>query len=218
MKLAAAIFSLFLTGIAFGQNVATATNRAQIRFTVENPRLDPAAYSLKIFEDGTGSYTASGGGESGGQQVERAIRVQEPLVSRLFGTARSDHFFAMDCEQPHSKVAFTGKKTLAYTGGDGSGSCSFNYSRDQSLNQIAAELMAVAYTLEVGTRLATEHLHDRLSLDAELESLQDAAHDSRALELGNIAQELESISNDDAVMDRARSRARSLLSEPASLH
>jgi hypothetical protein len=218
MRLAIAVFVLFTAGAAFGQNSASPANHSYIRFTFENPQLEPAAYSLEIYEDGTGSYSATLGSDSGAQSVKRAIHIHDPLLSRLFETARAHHFFAMDCQAPHSHVAFTGKKTLAYTGPDGQGACTFNYSHEQSLNQIANDLISVAYTLEEGTRLASEHLHDRLSLDGELESLQDAAQDRRALELGNIAPELESIANDDAVMNLARKRARALLIEPASLH
>ena len=215
MNKTAAILTLFFAGTALAHNPDASAGRAGIRFTFENPRLEPAAYSLQIYEDGSGSYTTSIG--SGGSEAEpevRAIRIHEPLRSKLFQAARSDHFFAIECEAPHSRVAFTGKKTLAYTGPDGAGSCTFNYSREQSVNQIASDLIGVAYTLEEGDRLKSEQLHDRLSLDAELESLTDAAQEHRALELGNIAPELESIANDEAVLERARTRARSLVSEP----
>ena len=71
--------------------------------------------------------------------------------------------------------------------------------------------MAVGYTLQVGTRLRQEHRYDRLSLEDELEGLQEAVRDGRALDPENIAPELEAIANDHAVMDLARARARSLL-------
>lgn len=218
MRIPVAVFLLFLSGAVFAQSPASPASRAHIQFAFENQQLQPAAYSLEIYEDGTGSYLVSSGGDSGSQSSERAIHIHDPLLSQLFNVARTHHFFAMNCEEPHNHVAFTGKKTLSYTGPDGTGSCTFNYSHDKTLNQAAADLMSVAYTLEVGAQLASEHLHDRLAVDGELESLQDAAQDHRALELGNIAPELESIVNDDAVMNRARARARALLLEPASLH
>lgn len=216
MKLIAAVFVL-MAGIASAQDPPPATGGAHIEFTVENHQLDPAVYTLEINKDGSGTYTATlGGGDVAPQAEKRAIQIHEPLLSQLFESAREDHFFAKECEAPHNHVAFTGKKTLAYTGPDGTGSCTFNYSREQNLNKIAYDLMSVAYTLEEGARLKNEHLHDRLSLDGELESLGSAAQDHRALELENIAPELEAIANDDAVMERARRRAQALLSEPAS--
>ncbi len=217
MKFAITIFALFLAGTASAQDAASTAARAHVRFTVENPQLDPADYSLQIYEDGTGSYSVSLSGDSPSQPAVRAIQIHEPLLSRLFEVARKQHFFALDCQAPHSQVAFTGKKTFAYTGPDGRGICIFNYSREQPINQIAADLMSVAFTLQEGVRLASDHLHDRLALDEELESLQEAAQDRRALELENIAPVLESVANDEAVMNRARARARALIVEPASI-
>jgi hypothetical protein len=136
----------------------------------------------------------------------------------FFQAARSHSFFTIPCEAPKSHVAFTGKKTISYAGPDGHGECTFNWSRDQSLNQLADDLMAIAYTIEEGRRLATEHVHSRLSLDAELEALQDAVKGRRALEIENISAELESIASDEAVMNRARNRARALLIGSDSKH
>ena len=122
----------------------------------------------------------------------------------------------MDCEASDTRIAFTGKKTVAYAGSDGNGQCSYNWSRDKELNQLAEDLMAIAYTLHEGNRLAIEHTHSRLSLDSELEILQEAAKDHRALEIENIAPVLDAIASDSAVMNRARNRARALLNGESS--
>lgn len=206
VKVLSTALIFFFAGAAFAQKTA------QIRFTFENQNLQPAGYTLEINEDGTGTYTDT---DTGSGAQPRAIRIHEPLLSELFATARAHKLFAMDCESGQRKVAFTGKKQLTYSGPEGNGSCTFNYSHEKALNDAAGNLMNVAFTLEEGARLASERVHDRLGLDEELGTLQDAAQQHRALEIGNIAPELESIANDDAVMDRARSRARKLLSESA---
>jgi hypothetical protein len=77
--------------------------------------------------------------------------------------------------------------------------------------KLAEDLIAVAFTLEEGRRLAVEHQHDRLSLDAELEELQDAVKSGRAQQIQNIAPQLNAIAADEKVLERARSRARQLL-------
>jgi hypothetical protein len=199
------------------------TASAQVTFAFEDAQLDPATYTLLIREDGSGHYQSTPGPAPApnaidgvaGAPVGRDIEVRDPLLSAFFQTARSHRLFATACDAPSSHVAFTGKKTVSYTGPDGHGECTFNWSRDQQLNQLAADLMAIAYTIDEGRRLATEHVHSRLSLDAELEALQDAFKDRRALEIENISAELESIANDEAVMNRARNRARALLSGSA---
>jgi hypothetical protein len=209
MKTAVAMCLLFACA-AFGLNPASSQNGANIRFSFDNPQLQPSAYTLQVFENGSGSYSAGGPDV---QAADQAIRVQDPLLAKLFQVARANHFFATDCESKQHGIAFTGKKTLNYSGSDGSGSCTFNYAHDAALNQLASDLMAVAYTLQMGERLKSEHRYDRLSLNSELEALQSAAKDRQALELENIAPELQSIADDDAVMNLARNRARALLSE-----
>lgn len=210
MKIAAIVIGVVLAGGALAQNSSAAETGAHVRFTVDDPQIQPRAYTLEINEDGSGTYAATYEAPSV-QHVNRPIRIHGPLVSQLFQAARKDHFFASNCADKHRRVAFTGKKTLAYAGPDGSGSCTFNYSRERDLNQITSALVAVGYTLQVGTRLRQEHRYDRLSLEDELEGLQEAVRDGRALDPENIAPELEAIANDHAVMDLARARARSLL-------
>lgn len=217
MKVAAVLLGLAFAGSVFGQTPTPPATRAHISFTVEQPQLEPAAYSLEIYEDGTGSYrasyTVSANGNSAPEPVERAIRIHNPLAAELFHEARSHHFFAFDCEARRDHVAFTGKKTMAYAGPDGAGSCTFNYSRQQWIDGLARDLEGVGYTLQIGVKLKREQRYQRLSLDGELASLQEAVQNRQALEIENIAPELKSILDDTTVMNRARERAYKLLSK-----
>jgi hypothetical protein len=215
---------LVLLTLAFGlwQTPAAAGGSPTIVFQFENPQLQPAAYSIEIHEDGSGHYKSTPAAptptiasdpadEITPQPQDRAIRIGEPLRTQLFAAARSHHFFAIACEAPKSHVAFTGKKTLTYSAADGHGSCTFNYSRDESLNRMVEELEAVAFTLEEGQRITIQHQHSRLALDAELETLEDAAKNGRALEIENIAPQLQSVVDDQEILLRARKRAKALL-------
>ncbi|HMD20494.1 MAG TPA: hypothetical protein VKH40_09240 [Alloacidobacterium sp.] len=197
---------------------AQQANTARIRFVFENPKLQPANYVLDINEDGTGHFHSEPGSADSSdpegiapQAANADIKIDEPLRSALFKTARSHNFFAVACDSAKSKVAFTGKKVLQYTGPDGNGSCTFNWSRDQQIMKVADDLIAVAFTLEEGRRLAVEHEHNRLGLDSELEELQEAVKGGRAQQIQNIATQLEAIASDEKVMERARLRARQLL-------
>ena len=203
-----------------GTLVASAqqTKAARIRFIFENPRLQPAGYVIDINEDGAGHFRSQPGSASSSdpetiapQSIDTDIKIEEPLRSDLFKTARSHNYFNVACESTKSKVAFTGKKALQYSGPDGDGSCTFNWSHDQQLMKVVDDLIAVAFTIEEGRRLTVEHEHDRLSLDAELEALQDAVKSGRAQQIQNIAPQLEAIAADEKVMERARLRARQLL-------
>lgn len=216
MKIVAVFLGLVLAGSACAHGESVQTQRAHVRFTVKDAQVQPAIFSLEIYEDGSGDYTASyvaSSQNAAGQQVDETIHIHGPLLEQLFRTARAHHFFAFACENSRHRVAYSGMKTMAYAGPDGAGSCTFNYSRDQWLNQISDELIGVSSMLEFGVRLKQEHQYDRLALDGELASLEDAVRDRRALEPENIAPVLEAIASDNAVMKRARDRARAVLSE-----
>ena len=197
---------------------AQQANTARIRFAFENSKLQPASYVLDINEDGSGHFQSEPGSIDSSdpegitpQATNADIKIDEPLLSELFKTARSRNYFAVACDNAKSKVAFTGKKSLQYTGPDGNGSCTFNWSRDQQIMKLADDLIAVAFTLEEGRRLAVEHEHNRLGLDSELAELQEAVKGGRAQQIQNIAPQLEAIAADEKVMERARLRARQLL-------
>jgi len=110
-------------------------------------------------------------------------------------------------------VAFQGVKRLSYSGPDGSGACEFNYSKDKEIEALGNSLMAVEYTIMSAARMEKLLQHDRLGLDQELENLTTAVHEGNAVEVGVIRETLTRIASDDQVMERARRKARLLLSE-----
>src|SRR5277367_5047027 len=119
---------------------AQQANTARIRFIFENPKLQPANYVIDINEDGTGHFHSEPGSAAtpdaesiAAQAVNTDIQIGEPWRSTLFKTARAHNYFNVACESTKSKVAFTGKKALHYTGPEGDGSCTFTWSRDQQL-------------------------------------------------------------------------------------
>jgi hypothetical protein len=111
------------------------------------------------------------------------------------------------------RVAFQGTKRLSYLGPDGSGACEFNYSKDKQIQALGDSLMAVENTVLYGARLEKLLHHDRLGLDKEMESLAEAAHDGNAIEMGAIRDTLTRIASDDQVLERARKKARLLLTQ-----
>jgi hypothetical protein len=213
-----------LAGVVFGAGLlascvaAHAQAPATVTFRFENQQMQPAKYTITLHEDGTGHFHAEGGAAnpddiaalpSEGQ--DRAIQVTAPTIQRIFEIARAKKLFNMACEGSEAHVAFTGKKELGYDGAEGHGGCTYNYSKDPKIQWLTTEMQGIAATLEEGRRLQIEHEHGRLSLDAELETLEQMAQNGQALELGNIAPELVAIVKDDAVLQRAQKRARHLL-------
>lgn len=198
---------------------ATRVTSARIVYTFDDPQLQPARYTIMIDEAGVGHFTSQPGpapvdtsDDVYPAPMDRDIRLDDTLRAQLFSYARAHSLFQTSCERG-GKLAFTGNKTLAYTGPEGHGSCAFVWAADPALQRLSDQLGSVAATLEFGRRLGVEVRHDRLGLDAELESLQDAVNDQRAADLRNIAVELQTIAEDQDVMQRARKRAMALLSK-----
>lgn len=219
MKRSARVAPLLLTCLlVLAAAPLAAQAPARIVFTFEHPQLQPSHYTITFDETGAGRFVSQPGPVSDASDgvfptpVDRPILLDDALRADLFRYARSHSLFATRCTTSQSGLAFTGNKTLAYTGPDGSGSCTFVWASDPVLQRISDQLGSVAFTIEEGRRLDVEIRHDRLGLDAELESLQDAVKDRRASDLPNIADQLKAIAEDQRVMDRARKRAVALLS------
>ncbi|HEX4309944.1 MAG TPA: hypothetical protein VHZ25_07935 [Acidobacteriaceae bacterium] len=214
-------FSLLLVLAAVPLSAQT-LSAAQIVFTFDHPQLQPAHYTFTVDETGAGRFVSKPGPVSDASDgvyptpVDRPIVLDDVLRGELFRYARAHRYFASICATAQTNLAFTGNKTFTYSGPDGNGSCTFVWAADPILQRLTEELGAVAFTIEEGRRLDVEVRHDRLGLDAELATLQDAVKDRRASGLPNIADELHAIADNEQVMDRARKRALSLLASGAT--
>lgn len=192
---------------------------ATIEFRFENQQLRPPTWSLVVHEDGSGQYHADASPALPddptalpGEAADRPIQLTGAVTQRMFKIARSHKDFATACDSGDAKIAFTGKKLLSYQGSDGRGACTFVYSKDPQIQWLATEMQGIAATLSEGQKLDLQHEHGRLSLDAELETLEAMVQNGQAVELGTIASTLLAIARDPAVLERAQKRARHLLS------
>jgi hypothetical protein len=190
---------------------------AQIRFTYENPKLQPPKYSLTVNEDGSGHFRSEAGGPPGDNEnmpaepQDRPIHISKALRQSMFATARKNKLFAISCDDGGKNIAFQGNKTLAYEGPEGQGSCMYNWSKNAQINKLTDQFESVATTLEEGSRLERQYEHGRLSLDTEMEALEQMVHEGRAIEVENIAPILEKLASDEAILQRVQRRARALL-------
>lgn len=224
-RLGLAIVSVFLLWAAYvpagAASAATADSSQSTVFQIEftNAKLVPAHWLIKLNPDGSGQFDAEGGSVSAEEKdqivagdVHRPIQLSPEFTARVFATARQRKLFAVQCES-HAKVAFQGTKRLSYSGPDGSGACEFNYAKDREIQALGDSLLAVETTLMYAARLEKLLQHDRLGLDREMESLASAAHDGNAIEIGAIHETLNRIAEDDQVLERARKKARLLMTQ-----
>ena len=220
MKLAWA--SLIAAGLVLSAQCALAqakTETFEIDYT--NPGLAPSHWSIILHPDGSGRFSSFGGdmGADGSDlkapPVNRDIQVSRRYAARVFQTAYRYKLFNTGCES-HLKVAFQGTKTFRYSGPTGSGSCTFNYSKDKEIQSLSDSLIAVEQTIMEGARLELLLKHDPLGLDREMHYLVQAAKDGRAQQMCVIKGILVQLAADPEVLDRVRKWADELLASPNS--
>ncbi len=202
--------------------VAAASSAAQVSFQFDRPGLAVPHFKLLLHEDGTGTYQAdqaempatqtSNRGQAA-QHIDRPINLTPGTVAKIFKAARSLNHFDVECASKAKNIADTGKKTLSYSGTDGSGSCTYNYSENKTVDMLTSTFLAIANTMDEGRRLEFLHRYDRLGLDAEITTLWEEVQDGRALELGTISPTLTAIVNDADLIQRVRMKAAKMLEQ-----
>ncbi len=193
---------------------------AEVSFQFDRTGLPVPRFTLSLHEDGTGTYKAdqaeipatptSMRGQAA-QHIDRSINLTPGTITKIFKAARAVNYFNIECASKAKNIADTGKKTLTYTGADGSGSCTYNYSENKTVDTLTSSFLAIAYTMDEGRRLEFLHRYDRLGLDAEMISLGQELEAGRAMELGTITPVLAAIADDTAVIQRVRLRAQKML-------
>ncbi len=218
-----ALFAPFLAGLAFlalappahAQQVSAGDPVITVDFS--SPAMNPPHWVLVIHPDGSGHFHSDRGVASSNESqqmdvadVDRDVRLTPDFAAHVFQVARRHNWFHQDCES-HLKVAFQGWKKISYTGPEGQGSCTFNFSKDKEIADLGDALVGVSETIREGARLELLLQHDPLGLDQETEYMVDAQKDGRLRQIGAIREILEHLAGDPAVMDRVRKRARALL-------
>lgn len=201
-----------------GQNTSAAPPaQSEVSYQFDRPGLSVPRFTLSIKEDGSGRYQADEAPVSGtgvpGKHIDRTMNISQPTTATIFKMARSLDRFNTDCASKAKNIANTGKKTLSYSGPDGQGTCTFNFSENKNLMSLIDMFTAIAFTMDEGRRLDFLHRFDRLGLDAEMETLAHEYEAKRALELQTISSTLMSIISDEDLMQRVRTRAQRLLEQ-----
>jgi hypothetical protein len=188
-----------------------------VKVDFSNPGLSPSHWTLEFHPDGSGHFRSERGDAPNEdpkliqpRNIDRDIQVSPKFAEHAFRVAQHHKYFRSECES-HLKVAFQGLKKLSYSGPQGEGSCEFNYSKDADIQSLGDSLVAVATTIIEGARLETLLQHDPLGLDQEIQNVKEAADDGRAQQICSIRSILERLSDDPAVLERVRKRAKALL-------
>lgn len=127
-----------------------------------------------------------------------------------FTRAKEANYFQGDFDYKH-KVANTGKKTLTYADPVRHFETTYNFSENKNIEQITKLFVGISATIEHGRKLQFLRRFDKLSLDTELQGMEDMAHNGYLAEIQIIAPLLQNIVNDSSILNMARRRAQRLL-------
>ena len=181
---------------------------SSVEFSVK-PR-DEAARPWTVHLDPRGSGNYSEEGQSG----QQPLTISGATLQRIrLGEHRAK---SGRCETHQKNIARTGEKTIRYISADRAAACTFNFSDDNGLMDAANAFQAIAETMQAGERLQHDQRFDRLSLDADMDLLLTGIKNGAAIELSNIAPVLQSLADDDHVIDRVRRKAARLLQDSGS--
>jgi len=183
-----------------------------VTFTVDWPQgAKPQHYALKLDSSGRAAYTSVDDTTNPGEPYGLEFIVSDSARDRIFSAARQLNYFNGNFDFTKHKIAFTGTKTLGYSDPQRSSQTTFNWSENAGLMDVTHWLQAICATIAYGRQLEHDLRYDRLSLNSDLKSLEQAAQDNFVAELHSIEPVLRQIADNPNVLDLARQRARHLL-------
>jgi hypothetical protein len=197
--------------------VAQPPATSRVTFEQRWPANDPQWFELQIQPDGAARYRSLPHQQSNSAADDPA---PEPFeLSFTVSPQSREHIFVIVPQLPRFqdsldkiKVAFTGTKTLRYENGAGnSSSISYNYSSSPELSKLTALMQGISESIELSQTLQFQVRFDKLALDSTLRRGEELVSFHRLSELQLLEPILTRISNDPAIMNIARQRARRIL-------
>ena len=209
---------------AMAQIAAPANSHQTITFAFSRdlPGVPVPKYTLTIRDDGSGSYAGEAAppptrygppASTAAIPFQRELHLTSATTARIFDLAAQLDHFNRDCASKAKNVADTGTKTISYSGPDGHGSCTYNYTEIKELVALTQLIQGITETLDTGRELDRLHRYDRLGLDSAMSSLVQEAASGRALELETIGDSLRAIVSDNDVLARVRAKANAMLTQ-----
>jgi hypothetical protein len=198
----------------FSVSLSWATDPATVTFSLDFPNSVPDHYSISIASDGRAHYacTAKVSDQSDDRDSYSGdFTVSDATRTHIFELVSQAHYFSGKVDSGNHKLAFTGKKKLAYKDSQRNVSAEYNYSPNPAVQQLTALFQSMGATLEFGRRIVYEHRYQKLALDDELKRMEDEARGGSLSELQAVTPILQKVYDDPSVMNLARARAQRIM-------
>ncbi|MFB3915658.1 MAG: hypothetical protein ACE14M_02945 [Terriglobales bacterium] len=185
--------------------------------------VNPLHYAITVDSTGRAAYRDDEPKleDKTGEPYLLKFTIPSELASRIFDLTRQANYFQGNFDYKKGRIANMGIKTLRYADGPAVNfgeptngyrhQTSYNWSQNRAIQQLTEIFQDLADTIDYGRKLEFQHRYDKLALDEELKSMEEAQRSGQLLGVQAIAPVLREIASDPAVMNTARQRARKLL-------
>ena len=204
------------------QNAAQYNPRVPtVTFDLVWAQVTPQEFMVRTQADGPSSYLSRNPlkqvqpGEVKDPDYTLDFTMSAKDARRIFQWAQQANYFHGDFDYKAHPVANTGKKTLTYADQSRHFQTIYNHSEDKPIQQLTALFQGISSTVEFGRKLQFKYKYDKLGLEDQLKAMEEAAASHNMAEIQIIAPTLQSIANDESVLNIARRRAKHLLAMSA---
>jgi hypothetical protein len=208
-KAAAAVAMVVFLSAGLMAQAGKDSSTATITFTLDFPRSSPEHYSISVDSTGHAHYECKpqADDEIYGSDFDLSAGTRE----RIFDLTKQAKYFAGNIDSGNRKLAFAGAKILSYEDSARNNTQRYNYSTVAPVRDLTSLFQNLAATLDYGRRLTYDHHYQKLALDDELKRMEDQARNNELAEIQSIGPVLQSIVDDDSVMNIVRVRAREVM-------
>lgn len=188
-----------------------------VTFDLVWEQVTPQEFIVRTQADGPSSYLSRNPlkpvqpGEEKEPDYTLDFTMSAKDAGRIFKWAQQANYFNGDFEYKAHPIANTGRKTLTYADETRHFQTSYNHSEDKPVQQLTALFQGISSTIEFGRKLEFKHKYDKLGLEDELKLMEEAADTHLLAEIQIVAPTLQSIADDESVLNIARRRAKHLL-------
>lgn len=167
----------------------------------------PEFVEIKVTESGTGTFDIRQLDESPNPQP---LTLSHQLAQRIFQLAATLHDFQGVALEAHRRIANLGQKTLRYDNGGETHEATFNYTLNDSANQLLDIFEGISREEGDISDLRRTMRYDRLGVNDVLLQVQNDYNQKLLPEPEQLLSTLDAIANDDQIINIARDRARKL--------
>lgn len=194
-----------------GVNSAAATLTFRKVFKSSTPEF----VEIKIDRQGSGTYDIR---QLADPPAPQPFRAGAAITAKLFSLAGALHDFDGVQLEVRRHIANLGQKTFRYEKAGETHEASFNYTANQTANELLEDFEGLSLELQYVDQLKRSMRYDPLGLNDVLLRLQSDLGQNLLADAGNLVPLLDQIASNPRFMDIARQRARVLSERLGSSH